>query len=84
MAGDSTPPAHRSHDLSLIRRGSSFQLVPRSLIGMLWLQTHFERSTWDLICSGEVRVSAESSLGLHRDATAAGLIVELLQAPATA
>lgn len=84
MAGPSTPPSPESTDLSLIPRGASLQLVPRSLLGMLWLQTYFDPSTWDLICSGEVRISADSSLVLQRDATAAGLAVERLQAPAAA
>ena len=46
-------------DLTLIRRGDSFQLCAGSVIGMLWLQTHLETSTWDLICTGQVRISGD-------------------------
>ena len=68
-------------DLTLIRRGDSFQLCAGSVIGMLWLQTHFETSTWDLICTGQVRISADSSLNLQDDALTAGLRVQRLTAP---
>ena len=71
-------------DLSLISRGDSFQLVPRTVLAMLWLQTHFESSTWELVCSGEVRISATSSRQLQRDASAAGLSVHRIEAPAPA
>jgi len=62
-------------DLSLTAFGDSYQLQPRSVIGMLWLQTHFETSSWDLICIGAVRLKAESCNALCRDAEAAGLNV---------
>ena len=62
-------------DLSLTAKGDSFQLMPRSVIGMLWLQCHFETSTWDLICAGAVRLKAESCDALCRDASTAGLNV---------
>jgi hypothetical protein len=65
-----------SHDLCLGEINGSFRLVPCSVMGMLWLQTHFETDTWDLICSGQVRISRDSSLDLQRDAEAAGLRVE--------
>ena len=71
-------------DLSLTAKGDSFQLVPRSVLGMLWLQTHFETSTWDLICSGSVRLRAESCESLCRDAQLAGLMVARIPAVASA
>jgi hypothetical protein len=49
---------------------------------MLWLQTHFESSTWEQVCSGQVRISAGSSVDLQDDALAAGLSVHRLTAPA--
>jgi hypothetical protein len=69
-------------DLTLIRRGDSFQLCAGSVFGILWLQTHFESSTWELVCSGQVRISAGSSVDLQDDALAAGLSVHRLTAPA--
>jgi hypothetical protein len=47
-------------------------------MGMLWLQTHFETSTWDLICSGTVRLKADSCHHLCSDARDAGLNVARL------
>ncbi len=67
-------------DLSLTPKGDSYQLLPRSVVGMVWLQTHFETSTWDLICSGAVRLKAESCDALCRDASTAGLNVAKLPA----
>jgi hypothetical protein len=65
-------------DLSLTAKGDTYQLLPRSVMGMLWLQTHFETSTWDLICSGAVRLKAESCDHLCSDAVDAGLNVARL------
>ena len=62
-------------DLSLTPKGDSYQLLPRSVMGMLWLQTHFDTSTWDLICAGAVRLKTESCDALCRDASSAGLNV---------
>ena len=71
-------------DLKLKGFGDSYQLSATSVLGMLWLQTHFETTTWDLICSGTVRISASSSAGLQRDAAAAGLTVQCTPARTTA
>ena len=65
-------------DLSLTAKGDTYQLLPSSVMGMLWLQTHFETSTWDLICSGAVRLKAESCDHLCSDAVDAGLNVARL------
>ena len=60
-------------DLAVLSRGNSVVLQPRSVLGLLWLQTHFESSSWDLICSGQARLRAETRDALCRDAQAAGL-----------
>ena len=67
-------------DLSLTAKGDSYQLMPHSVLGMLWLQTHFETSTWDLICSGAVRLKVQSCDRLCRDAVDAGLGVARIPA----
>ena len=67
-----------STDLSLTAKGDTYQLLPRSVMGMLWLQTHFETSTWDLICSGAVLLKADSCDHLCSDAVDAGLNVARL------
>jgi len=60
-------------DLAVINSGQSLSLQPRSVLGLLWLQTHFEASSWDLICSGQARLRVETRDALCRDAEAAGL-----------
>jgi len=65
-------------DLSLTAKGDSYQLLPRSVMGMLWLQTHFETNSWDLICTGAVRLKADSCDHLCSDAIEAGLNVARL------
>jgi hypothetical protein len=65
-------------DLSLTAKGDTYQLLPRSVMGMLWLQTHFETSSWDLICTGAVRLKADSCDHLCSDAIEAGLNVARL------
>ena len=90
MSADITPAmqpevtSEQRPDLRLTGMGDSFQLSATSVVGMLWLQGHFEPSTWDLICSGTVRISSESSLGLQRDACAAGLLVTRIPASSAA
>ena len=51
-------------------------LKPTSVIGMLWLQTHFENDQWDAIFNHEVIISKESSELLVKDATSAGLLIK--------
>ena len=68
-------------DLILVECGASYLLEPRSILGMLWLQTHFEPDSWDLICAGKVRLSATTRESLCCDATAAGLRISCLAAP---
>ncbi|MFM1812653.1 MAG: hypothetical protein RLZZ336_1591 [Cyanobacteriota bacterium] len=69
-------------DLLLIEMGAAFLIQPRSILGVVWLQTHFEPATWDLICSGRVRLSACHQASLCADAEAAGLRLGCLRAPA--
>jgi hypothetical protein len=63
-------------DLQLTPIGESVRLTPVSVLGLFWLQAHFEACTWDLVCSGNLRISRPSSLDLQRDACAAGLAVQ--------
>ena len=67
-------------DLSLTPLGDSYRLLACSVQGMLWLQTHFEATTWDLICTGKVRLNAATMGGLCSDACAAGLVVSRIPA----
>lgn len=68
-------------DLALIEVGSSYRLEHQSIVGLLWLQTHFGPESWDLICSGKVRLSGATREALCADAAAAGLKLCCLKAP---
>ena len=51
-------------------------LKPTSVIGMLWLQTHFDNEQWEALDNNEVTISKENSKLLIKDATCAGLKIE--------
>jgi len=51
-------------------------LQPKSSIGMLWLQTHFENDQWEAISNNTVIISDENSKLLIEDATNAGLNIK--------
>ena len=55
-------------------------LTPTSVIGMLWLQTHFENDHWEALSNNEVIVSKENSRLLVKDATSAGLKIKSFSA----
>lgn len=62
-------------NLRLTALGDSVQLAATSVHGMLWLQRRFEPNTWELICSGQVRITLGTGLELSRSASQAGLSV---------
>ena len=51
-------------------------LQPKSVLGMLWLQTHFENDQWEAISNSTVIISEENSKLLIEDANNAGLNVK--------
>ena len=51
-------------------------LHPTSIIGMLWLQTHFENDQWEALANNSVIISRENSDFLVKDANSAGLTIE--------
>ena len=51
-------------------------LQPKTAIGMLWLQTHFESDQWEALSNSTVVISDENSQLLIEDATIAGLDVK--------
>ena len=63
-----------SHDANNLNKS----LQPKSAIGMLWLQTHFENDQWDALSNSTVIISEENSQLLIEDAKNAGLNVECL------
>ena len=65
-------------DICLINIDNKFNksLKPTSVIGMLWLQTHFENDKWEALSNNEVIISKENSKLLVKDAISAGLNIE--------
>ena len=51
-------------------------LKPMSVIGMLWLQTHFDNDQWDELSNNAVIISKENSELLIQDANEAGLNIK--------
>ena len=62
--------------LANIDNKSNKSLKPISVIGMLWLQTHFDNEQWESLSNNEVIISKESSKLLVKDATSAGLKIQ--------
>ena len=65
-------------DICLVNIDNSFNksLKPTSIIGILWLQTHFDNDQWDALSRNEVIISEENSKLLVKDATSAGLKIK--------
>ena len=59
-----------------IDNNSNKSLKPTSVIGMLWLQTHFEDNQWEALSNNQVIISKENSKLLVNDAISAGLIIK--------
>ena len=51
-------------------------LQPKTAIGMLWLQTHFENDQWEALSNSTVIISEENSQLLIEAATNAGLNIK--------
>ena len=51
-------------------------LRPTSVIGMLWLQTHFDNDKWEALSNNEVIISKDNSNLLVKDASSAGLNIK--------
>ena len=51
-------------------------IKPTSVIGMLWLQTHFDNDQWEALSNNAVIISKEDSDLIVTDATSAGLKIE--------
>ena len=62
--------------LANIDNKSNKSIKPISVIGMLWLQTHFDNEQWESLSNNEVIISKENSKLLVKDATSAGLKIE--------
>ena len=59
-----------------IDNNSNKSLKPTSVIGMLWLQTHFEDNQWEALSNNQVIISKENSKLLVNDAIRAGVNIK--------
>ena len=51
-------------------------IIPSSVHGMLWLQTHFEDEQWEALSESRVIISETDAKLLYKDADLAGLKIE--------
>ena len=67
-----------SMDICLINidKNLNKSLQPKSVLGMLWLQTHFENDMWEELSNDSVIISEKNSKLLVEDATSAGLNIQ--------
>ena len=65
-------------DICLVNIDNNFNksLKPTSVVGMLWLQTHFDNDQWEALSNNKVIISEENSKLLIKDATCAGLNIQ--------
>ncbi len=57
---------------------SNKSLKPVSILGMLWLQTHFDNEQWDALAANKVIISDNDSKLLKEDASQAGIKIEFM------
>ena len=62
-------------DIQLVDVLDKVFVVPQSIHGVLWLQTHFEEDNWDDLTSGAVTIDRHDAAMLVIDAEDAELIV---------
>ena len=67
-------------DICLINTKKGTQIIPSSIHGMLWLQTHFEEEHWDSIANELVKIDKVAAIDLSQDAIEAGLIINSIPA----
>jgi len=53
-------------------------IKPKTLHGMLWLQTHFDNEQWEALADDRVIISEIDSKYLIEDAILAGIEIELI------
>ena len=65
-------------DISLFGKRHGTQIEPKSVHGVLWLQTHFESEHWESISNGLVIIPTKDAEMLGEDAKKAGLNVNFI------
>tara|TARA_B100000700_G_C14736599_1_gene710960 strand:+ start:502 stop:720 length:219 start_codon:yes stop_codon:yes gene_type:complete len=62
-------------DILLLEKGESTQVIPKSIHGMLWLQTHFEEEFWEPLACNQVMIPIKDITYMSKDAEESGLFV---------
>ena len=65
-------------DISLSDKRNGTQIEPKSVHGILWLQTHFESEHWESISYGQVIIPRQDAETLCDDALNAGVNVNFI------
>ena len=65
-------------DISLLDKANGTQIEPKSVHGILWLQTHFESEHWESMSNGLVIIPTKDAKMLAEDARNAGLNVNFI------
>ena len=65
-------------DIGLSDKRNGTQIEPKSVHGILWLQTHFESDHWESISDGLVVIPTKDAEMLGQDARQAGLNVNFI------
>ena len=65
-------------DISLSENRNGTQIEPKSVHGILWLQTHFESEHWEAISDGLVIIPTKDAESLGEDAQKAGLKINFI------
>ena len=63
-------------DIQLINVIDKVFVVPQSILGVLWLQTHFDEDSWDDLTNGAVVLKPHNAAMLVIDAESGGLNVK--------
>lgn len=63
-------------DIQIVDVIDKYFVVPQSVVGTLWLQTHFCESDWDELTRGAVILQRDDATFLIMDAEDAGLTVK--------
>ena len=65
-------------DISLSDKRNGTQIEPRSVHGILWLQTHFKSEHWESLSNGVVIIPTKDAQMLGEDAEEAGVNVSFV------
>ena len=65
-------------DISFSDKRNGIQIEPRSVHGILWLQTHFESAHWESLSQGVVIIPTKDAKILSKDASQAGINVSFI------